>query len=114
MTFPLLSLRLLHHSQGAIEFMIPEGKFPGDLVTLQSPEGVAMPIEIPENTTPGSFLQVAYPVAVLPPNDDEAVDHEGECCGNIGWIGHGRSRERVASSHRAMPFVPFAVVLSEE
>lgn len=66
-------------AQGAIEFMIPEGKFPGDLVTLQTPEGVAMPIEIPENTTPGSFLQVAYPVVVLPPNDDEAVDHEGEC-----------------------------------
>jgi len=56
--------------------MIPDGKFPGDLVTLQTPAGSAMPIEIPEGTTPGSFLQVAYPVIVLPPNDDEADDHE--------------------------------------
>ena len=65
-------------AEGAIEFMIPDEKFPGDIVTLMTPEGESMPIEIPENTTPGSFLQVAYPVRVLPPDDDEAVDKEGE------------------------------------
>ena len=51
-------LHLLLEALGAIEFMIPEGKYPGDLVTLQTPTGETMPVEIPENTAPGSFLQV--------------------------------------------------------
>lgn len=54
--------------------MIPDGKVPGEIVELETPEGENLVIQIPENTSPGSFLQVAYPVAVLPPQPPDTQD----------------------------------------
>ena len=49
---------------GCIEFTVPAGQV-GQVVLLQTPAGDELPIAIPANASPGSFLQVGYPVAIL-------------------------------------------------
>lgn len=49
---------------GCIEFTVPAGTV-GQVVLLQTPAGDELPIAIPENASPGSFLQVGYPVEIL-------------------------------------------------
>lgn len=52
---------------GCIEFTVPAGQV-GQVVLLQTPAGDEMPIAIPAGASPGSFLQVGYPVVVLDAN----------------------------------------------
>eukprot|EP00614_Pseudopedinella_elastica_P026829 CAMPEP_0172620796 /NCGR_PEP_ID=MMETSP1068-20121228/106331_1 /TAXON_ID=35684 /ORGANISM="Pseudopedinella elastica, Strain CCMP716" /LENGTH=320 /DNA_ID=CAMNT_0013428211 /DNA_START=84 /DNA_END=1046 /DNA_ORIENTATION=- len=65
---PLSRLEVL----GAIEFMVPEDQV-GQVVLLVAPDGTELPIAIPEKASPGSFLQVAYPVQVAGPGDGGRV-----------------------------------------
>jgi hypothetical protein len=51
---------------GCIEFTVPASQI-GQVVLLQTPAGEELPIAIPENASPGSFLQVGYPVTILGP-----------------------------------------------
>ena len=38
----------------------------GEVILLQAPGGEELPVKIPLGATPGSFIQVGYPVIVAP------------------------------------------------
>jgi len=50
---------------GAIEFMVPEGRKEGDIITLKTPNGQEVIIQVPQGVTEGSFLKVAHPVILV-------------------------------------------------